>query len=459
MAIYHPDLAMETQVNPHSHHSHSHVFRDLRHLATFMQPSSRQSMPTMPIRSTALKRERDALTRQSHDAVAHPGHDDSSSVHLSVPATLAWITQPFIQNNNRDTESPKGTRDAGPLGLHRHPGVDELRTPRADWDTESPQGARDAGRLGLHRHPAVEEPCVPTHESDTVRLQGSRDAGPLGFQRPWSDESTTCTTESDTVLPQGTRDAGPLDNQYPRAEDHLESLHPTTVSRETLQTRLHDPHSQTPLNLQVIPDVVALPKTTKRARCLFNSDSDTDELLPATITKDTLSGSRCQQTGKSTRPYHQGFASMLDVRNTGARSGPLLMDTKRSYGRKYGEPPEYPVVGLSQSSTTGPFTSTHSPNSKNGFLSLKSDQMLSHFRRLLESMNVPQDQIMAEVLHVLLSDKILPFPRPVITVRDPPGIKRFVFDPSYAGLVTLAMRLLSSTFNECLQAAGLPRTF
>src|ERR1700733_8796999 len=163
MAIYHTDLAMASSVNPH--HSHSHVFRDLRHLATFMQPSSRQSMPTMPIRSTALKRERDDLTRQSHDAVAHPGHDDSSSVHLSVPATPAWITQPFIQNNNRDTESPKGTRDAGPLGLNRHPGVDELRMPNHHWDTEALQSPRDAGLSGL-RHPRIDEPHTPI-ESDT----------------------------------------------------------------------------------------------------------------------------------------------------------------------------------------------------------------------------------------------------------------------------------------------------
>src|ERR1700733_4916656 len=168
MAIYHTDLAMASSVNPHSHHLHSHVFRDLRHLATFMQPSSRQSMPTMPIRSTALKRERDALTRQSHDAVAHPGHDDSSSVHLSVPATPAWITQPFIQNNNWVTEPPKGTRDAGLLGLNRHPGVDELRMPNHHWDTEALQSPRDAGLSGL-RHPRIDEPHTPI-ESDTVAL-------------------------------------------------------------------------------------------------------------------------------------------------------------------------------------------------------------------------------------------------------------------------------------------------
>src|SRR5713101_3115415 len=45
---------------------------------------------------------------------------------------------------DRDTESPKGTRDAGPPGGW----VDDPNTPGQQWNTEVPQGPQDASPSG-----------------------------------------------------------------------------------------------------------------------------------------------------------------------------------------------------------------------------------------------------------------------------------------------------------------------
>ena len=245
MTIHHFNLATAGSVGPSSHHSHSHVFRDLRHLTTFMQPSSQQSEPNVPTQSTAPKRVCDALARPSHDAMAHQGHDDSTN-----------IKKPFQQPSCWDTESPKGTRDAGPSGLHQHLRVDEPRTPIHHGDPEMLKGSWDAGLSGSQRpriddstqschqdpemlnssrdaslpgsrRPQIDEPML-SHHWDPETLKSSRDAGLSGLhQHPRIDESTT--TESDTVLPQGTRDAGLSDTRHPRVDDHLELTHPTRI--------------------------------------------------------------------------------------------------------------------------------------------------------------------------------------------------------------------------------------
>ena len=87
-----------------------------------------------------------------------------------------------------DTELLKGSRDAGLLGLLRHPGVEELRTLPRNWDTELLKGTRDAGLSGLHQHPEVEGQRMPSCERDTKVPQGLRDANPLGTRHPRIDE-------------------------------------------------------------------------------------------------------------------------------------------------------------------------------------------------------------------------------------------------------------------------------
>lgn len=51
---------------------------------------------------------------------------------------------------------------------------------------------------------------------------------------------------------------------------------------------MSDPCSQVALDSQVIHEVAALPKATRRARSLSKPDSDTNDVLPATTTKSTL---------------------------------------------------------------------------------------------------------------------------------------------------------------------------
>ena len=144
------------------HHVHSRVFRDLRHHATFTQPSSRQPVTTTTTRSTARKHAHDALTHPSHDAVAYRGHDKSPNTHHFISATpirslqCSQIKELFQRPSHWDIEPPKGTRDAGLSGLHQHPEVDEQKARPRQWDTKTPVGSRDADPPGS-RHPWIDD--------------------------------------------------------------------------------------------------------------------------------------------------------------------------------------------------------------------------------------------------------------------------------------------------------------
>jgi hypothetical protein len=71
-----------------------------------------------------------------------------------------------------------------------------------------------------------------------------------------------------------------------------------------------------------------------------------------------------------------------------------------------------------------------------------------------------RDAGLSDTQHPRVDDHLEPtHPTRIITVPDNSGIKRYLFNPNYARQLTLAMRLLSGTFNDYLQAAGLPRTF
>jgi len=62
--------------------------------------------------------------------------------------------------------------------------------------------------------------------------------------------------------------------------------------------------------------------------------------------------------------------------------------------------------------------------------------------------------------HLRIEDHLeLVHPMCTIMVQDNSGLKRHQFDPLYAGQLTRAMQLLTSTLNDYLQVAGLPRTF
>ena len=145
MTIHHTENPLHTEF--YSHPVHSHVFCDLRHRATFTQPSSRQPVTTMTTQSTAPKHVRNALTHPSHDAVAHQGHDEPSNTHNLVSATSTrapqhlQIEKLFQQASYWDTELPKDTRDARLSGLHQHPGVDDQNARLRHWDTETPSGS------------------------------------------------------------------------------------------------------------------------------------------------------------------------------------------------------------------------------------------------------------------------------------------------------------------------------
>ena len=95
--------AMASSVNPWSHHSLSHVFHDLWHLATFMQPSSHQSMPSMSPWSMVLK------------------------------PTPAWTIQPPMQNDNWDPVLLQASWDAGLLD-NQHPWADDSLAQFHHWD-------------------------------------------------------------------------------------------------------------------------------------------------------------------------------------------------------------------------------------------------------------------------------------------------------------------------------------
>jgi hypothetical protein len=88
----------------------------------------------------------------------------------------------------RDTTLPQGLSDADPLGT-QHPRL------QRHVDTETPKGSRDAGPSGSH--PRVDEPRTP-ETWDTGVPQGPRDAGPSGQRHPRTDERQERTPFWDT---------------------------------------------------------------------------------------------------------------------------------------------------------------------------------------------------------------------------------------------------------------------
>jgi len=394
-----------------------------------------------------LKRdsECDTPTRQSHDAMARWGHDESTSNQHTLPATrsdhgrlLSRIDDLFQRPASWDTESPKGTRDAHPSGLHQHLWVEGRRTPSHNWDTESPKGTRDAGLTGLHQHPEVDELRRPHHhrdteapqgprdaglsgllrhlqidepgapiESDTVALQGPRDAGPLGFRCPRVDESTACATELDTVLLLSSQDAGCPDTQHPQVD-------------ETMRQSQGPPH----------PDGAPLCQSKLGARALQTDPRNNYGQRYSKLVPDCQAWPRATTSDAvSSTPTYTLIIPFNDEN----------LKLPRQKFPTQPEPTECITMGLYQSNM---------PNT-----------ILPEVPKPIESTNVPLGQSQAMTLLFHESDEVHLFTRHLINVQDHAGIKRYTFGPNYARQLTLAMQLVSSTFNDYLQAAGLPKTF
>lgn len=111
-----------------------------------------------------------ALIHKNHDAVTHQGRP------------TGW-----------GTELPKGSWDAGLLGLCRYPGVEELKTPPCNWNTKLLKSAQYASSSDLHQHLGVEEQRMLSCKRDTTVLQGPWDANPLGTWHLRIDEPPAWT--------------------------------------------------------------------------------------------------------------------------------------------------------------------------------------------------------------------------------------------------------------------------
>src|ERR1700735_2388574 len=136
----------------------------------------------------------------------------NSRKNPAKPATRSnYLATPTI-SQPRDPTMPQGMQTA----YQQHPQAGESPPHR---DTESPKGTRDAGPSGIH--PWVDDPTTPANESDTEAPPGPRDADPPGSRRPRIDDPPAQTHDWDTEAPQGPRDAGPLGTRHPRTDDHL----------------------------------------------------------------------------------------------------------------------------------------------------------------------------------------------------------------------------------------------
>ena len=122
----------------------------------------------------------------------------------SRPATRSNYVAMPASEQFRDPTLPSGLHDADPIG-YNHPRVYDTFRKTIDRDTESPKGTRDAGPPGGW----VDDPNTPRLQWDTGVSQGPRDADPMGSRPPWIDEPPGLRRSWDTVQPQGSRDAGP----------------------------------------------------------------------------------------------------------------------------------------------------------------------------------------------------------------------------------------------------------
>ena len=160
MTIHHTEIPTNSEF--YSLPAHSHIFCDLWHCATFMQPSSCQPATPMTTWSMALKHMCNALTHLSHDAMTHQGHDEPPDTHQSMSAMPTQaiqhlqIKELFQWPSYWDTEAPKGSQDAGPLGLHQHLGVEDQKAQPWQWDTKMPLGSWDADPPGS-QHPWIDD--------------------------------------------------------------------------------------------------------------------------------------------------------------------------------------------------------------------------------------------------------------------------------------------------------------
>lgn len=93
----------------------------------------------------------------------------------SRPATRSnYVATPAV-GQSKDATLPLGLHDADPLG-DNHPRILESSRRPNDRDTESSKDARDAGPPGGW----VDDPNTPILRWDTGASQDTQDAGPTG---------------------------------------------------------------------------------------------------------------------------------------------------------------------------------------------------------------------------------------------------------------------------------------
>ncbi len=427
-----------TNTEGYSCPTHSHVFRDLRHRATCTQPSSRQPVTTTTTRSTALKPARDALTRLSHDAVAHQGHDESSNTHHSMAATPTrsirrqQIEELFQQLSHWDTESLKSTRDAGPSGLHQHPGVEEQKARPRQWDTETPLG--------------------------------SRDADPSGSRRLWIDDSRAQFYHRDTVAPQGTRDADPLGSRHPRIDERILTGHSTT--------RIPERHEAFEEPVQQSLDA---------CKRMIHHDEALRISLCTGITLWPPAHSEPKSPRTDTEDYYRRRCDEVQYRQTlpGNSAGNIIScvpvdapsNTREVEGSQV---PKLKPVALSdqadsfkallpQPSVLRSYAFSCAPLDNKRNLSSRPDPTVQEIQKLMEFIKTSwnQDQAFANTLRTPFkaSGKEQAFIVSFTEVVDGVSIKKYKFAPEYAELLARAIHLITNRINDYWKAAGTSKVF
>src|ERR1700733_9452337 len=334
----------------------------------------------------------------------NPAKPATRSNYIATPAANQPrdTTLPQGMQDDRDTESPKGARDAGPAGS-QHPRVDEPKTPPQLWDTGVPQSPRDAGPSGLRR-PWTDEPPARTHSApgssrDTVAPQGSRDAGPSSTRHSGVDET-------------------PRQRPQNSALSELAPRRRSEIGVKALQTDSKGNYERW---------YGKQPEHHARPRASIPEATPTPTNTPTIPSED-----ECLELPRRNFP----------------------MQSRRAEDFTASQP---------QSSASGSYAFVGTPNSEDDNPMFAPDPVLFQVRKLTQFMKAPRGrgQAMSEALHVLFHEveRAQAFPTPIIEVRDNVGVKRFKFYPDYADQLTLAMHLVSSTLNDYLMAARKPKTF
>ena len=344
------------------------------------------------------------------------------------PATRSNYVATPTTGQHRDTESPKGTRDAGPPG--NYPWVDEPSTPRHEWDTEAPQSPRDAGSSGL-RHPRTDDPPARTQVRDTGVPQGPRDADPPGIRHPRIDDPTAQENYRDTVEPQGPRDAGPSSKRHSRVDETPRQLRQFSSSNDPMPRRRAEigiKALQTDTKTNYESRYGKLPGWQARSRA-----GTIDAITPTPVYAPTIPS--------------EDESLELPRRNFPAQA-------KRTEGL---------TTSLPHSSASESYAFVPTPDREEENPLFMPDPALFKVRKLTEDMKAPRGrgQAMADALRSIFHEpeRIQSFPTPIVEVRDNVGIKKYKFDPDYAEQLALVMNLVSSNLNDYLQAAGKSRTF